>query len=342
MEGLQITAPGVISTTEKKEIFENDSSVKVKITKTLLIQEDFVTFCGDHRVNYPIIPGRVGIGKVIETSQGNDFGFERGMSVFIHPVTNCNKCFECAKGDFKRCASFNVAGKNVDGFLRDFAICDNEYVSILPSSVDETSALFLDHVAISDRIVDAINLQKGEHVVIVGGDVLGIILAQLIIYYQGVPILVDNNNKNLELAKNAGVYYTLFADNKIEKSVAELTGARLSSKVVYMTGANLNTDIALKLAGNNATICLAGFGCPNIRVNFNTALLKQLNFNCVTNGFGRYDSAINVLANKAIDTSVFNIKTVKSEQTISAINELGKNISYNACESMLVVENDKL
>ena len=341
MEGLQITAPGAISTTEKKELFENSSSVKVKITKTLLIQEDFVTFCGDPRVNYPIIPGRVGIGKVIETSGDNAFGFERGMSVFVHPVTNCGKCFECAKGDFKHCANFNVAGKNIDGFLRDFVIAENDCVSLLPPSVSETEALFIDHVAVSDRVVDAINLQKGEHVVIVGGDVLGIILAQLIIYYQGVPILVDNNYKNLELAKNAGVYHTLFADNKIEKAVAELTGARLAGKVVYMTGANLNTDIALKLASNNATVCLAGFGSPNIRINFNTALLKQLNFNCVTNSFGRYDSAINILANKAIDTDVFMIKTIKSEQAIPVICDLGKNISYNACESMLVVENDK-
>ena len=65
-----------------------------------------------------------------------------------------------------------------------------------------------------------------------------------------------------------------------------------------MTGANLNTDIALKLAGHNATVCFAGFGLPNLRVNFNTALLKQLNFNCVTNGFGAFNSAINLLANK--------------------------------------------
>lgn len=341
MEGLQITAPGAISTIEKKEFFESSDSVKVKITHTLFIQEDFLTFEGDPRAIYPIVPSRIAIGKVVETNGDNSFGFERGMNVFLHPVTNCNKCFECAKGEYKNCANFRIAGKNTDGFLRDFAIMDNDDVSVLPPSVTERDALFIDHIATCDRIVDNLNLQKGEHVVIVGGDVLGIILAQLIIYYQGVPILVDNNQGNLDIAKQAGVYYTLFADNKVERNVAELTGARLANKVVYMTGANLNTDIALKLAGHNATVCFGGFGTPNIRVNFNTALLKQLRFNCATNGFGNYNSAINILANKAIDTSIFEIRTTKSDRAAEVIREMGKGISYDATKNMLIVEMNK-
>ena len=160
----------------------------------MLIQEDFLTYQGDTRIEYPIIPGRVAIGKIAETSGENAFGYERGMKVYLHSTVNCGACFKCSEGDYKHCTSFKIAGKTCDGFLRDFAIMDNNDVSVLPSSVSESEALFIDHVAICNRIIDSINLEKGEHVVIVGGDILGIILAQLIIYYQGVPILVDNNN----------------------------------------------------------------------------------------------------------------------------------------------------
>ncbi len=341
MDGIHITAPGAISTTEKKEVFENQNSVKVKVTKCMFIEEDFQTFMGDPRVEYPITPGRVAIGKIVETSGENPFGFERGMTAFLHPTTNCGECYECAKHNEKKCVNFKIAGKNSDGFLRDFAIMDNNDITVLPQNVSERDALFIDHVALANRIVDQLNFSKGDHVIIVGADVLGIILAQLIIYYQGVPILVDNNPQNLELAKTVGIYYPIFADNRVEKTIAELTGARLAPYVVYMTGANLNTDIALKLAGHNASVCFAGFGNPNVRVNFNIALLKQLNFNCVTNGFGAFNSAINVLANKAINTEHFNIATVKSTEAISKIKEMGKSISYTACQSMLIVEMDK-
>ena len=338
MDGIQITGKKTLETISKKELFDSVDSAKIKITKALFLQEDFNTLGGDPRAVYPIIPARVGIGKVVETCGNEVFGIERGARVFPHPEIPCGKCSECAKGDKAHCSSFNIAGKTMDGYLRDFAILPDDAISILPPSVSDSDALFIDHVALCDKVIDSINLQKGEHVVIVGGDALGIILAQLVIYYQGVPILVDNNDNNIIIAKNAGVYSTLFADNKIDKNVSELTGARLAKKVVYMTGSNLNTDIALKLAGQNATVCFAGFGTPSIKVNFNIALVKQLNFKCVTNGYGNIESAINLLANKAIDASVFAIPQVKKGAAMEKIKEMSENQDFSACSGMLVID----
>ena len=297
-----------------------------------------MTLAGDPQALYPVIPARVGIGKITETCGEETYGIARGVRVFPHPEIACGKCFECLKGDDTHCSSFLTAGKTSDGFLRDFAVFSNDDVSVLPPVVTDMDALFIDHVALCDKVVDAIELNKGEHVVIVGGDVSGIILAQLIIYYQGIPILVDNNDNNIVIAKNSGLYYTLFADNKIEKNVADLTGARLAKKVVYMTGSNLNTDIALKLAGSNATVCFAGFGTPGIRVNFSPALIKQLNFKCVNNGYGNIDSAINLIANRAVDTSVFSIAQIKREAAKEAIEQKAKSTDFSACSKMLIID----
>ncbi len=363
MDGIQITDKHKLEVVSKKELFDNVDSVKIKITKALFLPEDFNSLEGDPQAVYPIIPARIGIGKIIETSgqisgtsqitasranmaippenAGDDtFGIARGVRVFPHPEVACGQCYECAKGDDAHCSSFLIAGKTADGFLRDFAVFSNENVSVLPPVVSDSDALFIDHVALCDKIIDEIDLQKGEHVVIVGGDVCGIILAQLVIYHQGIPILVDNNDNNIITAKNAGLYYTLFADNKIDRNVADLTGARLAKKVVYMTGSNLNTDIALKLAGSNATVCFAGFGTPGIKVNFSSALIKQLNFKCVNNGYGNIDSAINLLANRAVDTSVFNIAQTKKEQASQKIAEMAKSSDFSACGKMLIIDMD--
>lgn len=340
MDGIQITDKKTLEAITKKELFDSVDSAKIKLTKTLLIREDFNTLKGDARAVYPVIPGRIGVGKVVETCGDEIFGIERGVRVFPHPEVACGKCYECINGNFASCSAFNVAGKNVDGFLRDFAIFPDDAISILPPTVSDYDALFIDHVALCDNIIDAIGLKKGEHVVIVGGDALGIILAQLVIYYQGVPILVDNNDNNIITAKNAGVYYTLFADNKIEKNVTELTGARMAKKVVYMTGSNLNTDIALRLSGHNATVCFAGFGSPSIKVNFNVALLKQLEFKCVTTGYGNIESAINILANKAVDTGVFSIQQVKKGAAMEKIKEMSESLDYSACSGMLIIDVD--
>ena len=338
MDGIQITDKHKLEVVSKKEHFDNVNSVKVKITKALMLPEDFATLSGDPQAVYPVIPARVGIGKITETCGEETYGIERGVRVFPHPEIACGKCYECLKGDDTHCSSFLTAGKTADGFLRDFAVFANDDISILPPVVTDNDALFIDHVALADKIIDALDLQKGEHVVIVGGDVCGIILAQLVIYHQGIPILVDNNDNNIITAKNSGLYYTLFADNKIDKNVADLTGARLAKKVVYMTGSNLNTDIALKLAGSNATVCFAGFGTPGIKVNFSSALVKQLNFKCVNNGYGNIDSAINLIANKAVDISVFKIQQIKREAAREVIVEKEKSADFSACGKMLIID----
>lgn len=338
MDGIQIVGPKKLNAISKTENFDGIDSAKVIITKAMLLREDFNTYLGDNRAVYPVIPARIGIGKISAVSEDSNSGFERGLRVFPHPETACGKCFECFHGEKESCSKFNVAGKNTDGFLRDFVVLGNEDISLLPPSVNDYSALFIDHVAVCDKVIDKLHLNKGDYVIIVGGDMLGIFLAQLVMYYQGIPILVDNNEKNVELAKRAGVYYTLFCDNKLEKNVSELTGARFSKKVVYMTGSNLNTDISLKLAGEHATVCFAGFGTPSVKVNFNIALQKQLSFICVTNGYGNIDSAINLLSNSAVNPNLFNIPTVKQSEAMDKIKEMATDINFDAESGMLIVD----
>lgn len=338
MKGIQILQPKQIEAITKTENFDSIDSAKVIITKAMLLREDFNTYLGDARANYPIIPARIGIGKISAVSEDSCGCFERGQRVFPHPETACGKCKECFAGNTENCSSFNVAGKNVDGFLRDFAVLANENISLLPPSVSDYDALFIDHVAICDKIIDKLQPAKGEDVIIVGGDMLGIFLAQLVMYYQGIPILVDNNEKNIELAKRAGIYYTLFSDNKLEKNVSELTGSHFSKKIVYMTGSNLNTDIALKLAADHATICFAGFGAPNLKVNFNIALVKQLKFICITNGYGNIDSAINLLANNAVNPNLFTIPTIQQSGAMAMIKEMAEDVNYDAESGLLIVD----
>lgn len=340
MEGLQIVAPGAIESIEKTELFENVDSLKIKITQTLMTEEDFNTFNGDPNVNYPIIPGRIAVGKVAEISSENNYGLEKGDRVFLHSVTNCNKCIECTKGNYKHCTNFQIAGKNVDGYLKNFAVKNVEDISELPASVSDKDSIFIAHVAIADHIIDNINMQKGDHVLIVGANLLGIILAQLIMYYQGVPILIDTNRTNLEIAKMCNVYYTRFIDNKIEKYVSDLTGNHMAKKVVYMSGSNVNTDVAIKLASHNATVCFAGFETPNLSVNFNLALKKQLNFKCITNGFDNFNSAINLLANQAIDTSCLTLDVATNKTAKDEIKKHATKKGEDCRKNVLIVNMD--
>jgi threonine dehydrogenase-like Zn-dependent dehydrogenase len=197
--------------------------------------------------------------------------------------------------------------------------------------------VLIDHVSLALAAIDKLDISKGEHVAVIGGGFIGLLISMLIIYYQGVPILIDGKESNLDRARLAGVYYNLFSDNRLEKEVCELTGAHMAQKVIYVTDSNINTDVALKLASHNAKVGFVGFSSPNLKVNFNVAMKKQLEFCCITNGYGYTEQAINMLANKAIDLGIFKINTVKYDGCSAEIKTIAKNIKDGLEESALLL-----
>ena len=337
MLGLQFTQQGKITEVNKMEICENVDSSKIKIIKVLLTPEDFATLKGDDNVQYPIIPGRIAIGQVSDASEGAYL--EKGTRVFISPTLPCGECVECLSGNTDSCNNFKVAGKELNGFLRDFAVVDNSQLYYLPTSVKDSEAMLIDHISLALATIDKLQITKGEHVAVIGGGFVGLLLSMLIIYYQGVPILIDGNEDKLNRSRLAGVYYNLFSDNKLEKEVLELTGAHMAQKVIYVADSNINTDVALKLASNNAHVGFVGFSAPSLKVNFNLAMKKQLSFSCITSGYGYTEQAINMIANKAIDLSVFKFNTVKYEDCSNAIkNAIKKQENINDESLLLLVD----
>lgn len=309
MIGLQISQKGKLEKINKMEMCEDANSSKVKITKVLLTPEDTRTLLGDDSATYPVIPGRIAIGQISDTS---DFSYlEKGTRVYVNPITNCGECVQCLSSNSNLCTSLQTAGKNVNGFLRDFAVVKNSQLYFLPSLVKDSEAILIDYITLALATIDKLDITKGEHVAVIGGGLVGLITSMLIIYYQGVPILIDGKEENLDRARLAGIYYNLFSDNKVEKEVSELTGAHMAQKVIYVADSNINTDLALKLASYNAKVGFVGFSSPNLKVNFNVAMKKQLEFCCITNGYGYTEQAINLIANKVIDLSLFKFNVVK-------------------------------
>ena len=307
MKGWQLNGAYELSPVKRTEEVDFSKAVKVKVTKVMITKDDITLYNGDDKCNYPLIPGRNAIGLIVEVGE-NPYGYDKNMRVYLEPITNCKRCYSCTIGQPKDCSDFRIAGKNEEGFLKDFAIVPFENVYQLPKSVSDNEALFIEYISLAASVLDKLQIQKGEHVAIIGGNVLGNIIAQLIIYYQAVPIIIDDNENALETAKRSGIYYTLKADAKLEKEVSELTGGRMTPKVVYVATCGINTEAALRISRANAIVAFAGFNYSNLRVNFVQAMQKQLHFYCIANGYGNTETSINLIANHAINMHNFNIQ----------------------------------
>lgn len=302
MKGWQITAPNTLAEDNFTEVFDSVSSAKIKITKALVNENDIIAYSGDKNADYPVITGSFGAGIVVETGE-NCFGLEKNDRVYVNPFTNCQTCYSCKSNMPGCCSEMKIAGENAPGFLRDFAIFPCSSVYDLPDNVSDADAVFIEYVSLAISVIDRLEIKKGDHIAVIGANTLGNILSQIIIYYQGVPILIDNNSENLEKAKEAGVYYVLNVDHELQKNVSELTSGRMADKVVFTCPPAIETKLPLQLASYGSSIAFAGFDYSNLTINLKPAMKRQLNICTVTKGFGNTAASINLLANKAVNLS---------------------------------------
>ncbi len=335
MQGWQIAKAGTLEKINRVEALTDIDSVKLRITKSLITSEDIVTYLGeDKKVKYPIIPCMAAIGQINELPIENPY-FEKGTRVYVSSVKNCGKCPHCVNGKPEDCYNFVVAGKTVDGFLKDFTVADASDVYALPQNIRDEDAIYIELIKLALSAIDSLGIEKGQHVAIIGATMLGVILSQLIIYYQGVPILIDSSAEKLELAKNSGVYYTVNADSNAEKEVSSLTGGRMASKVVHVSRSGMPFDLTIKLAAPTANVAFVGFSYPDLRMSLRGALDKRLKMFAVSTGFGNCESAINMLANKAVDLSNYHIPVTEMSDLESNFEKMAE--EYKQTKSVMPI-----
>lgn len=300
MKGWKLIEPLKLNEEEISAPVINNLS-KVKITKALLTLSDLMRYTGEIDTDKTVL-GSYGIGIVSETD-ANLFGLEKGKHVYVEPHRPCLECYNCKNGEELKCSDLYTAGEDYDGFLSDFVAVDANKLFILPDSVSDKDALFIGHISLAIAVIDKLDIQKGDYVAIIGANNFGNILAQLLIYHQAVPIVVSTDDESLQIAKDSGIYYALGSGDNWVKEVSAITGGRMAKNVVYISDCEMPVAKAFALASFNAGIAFTGVASSNNAISFTQAIKKQLDIHCINSGLGNTSASINLIANKAVDTS---------------------------------------
>ncbi len=289
-----VTAPDLKLTSDK---------VKIKVTKALLTESDVGVYSGSIKVQAPFIPGRFAIGQVTEANE--DSFVKKGERVYLAGVTED----ECAPDGLR------VAGETADGFYRDFVLAGIDDVYPLPASVSDEAAFLIDAISLAEHIVDELHIDVGQHVLVLGGGLYGNVLCQILIYHRAVPILADNNAERLARAKKCGIYYTFPNDDTLKDKVLEITGGQLADAAVYLAFANrCEPSILFPLVKRDAYVAFCAMTCKSLPVNLEYAMKNNVTIKGITESREFVSTAINLLANKAVNFSEFPIKSYREEE----------------------------
>ena len=172
---------------------------------------------------------------------------------------------------------------------------------------------------------------------VIGADNFGIILSQLLIYYQAVPIILTLSDENYKKAKESGIYYVLGKDDNWQKEVSTITGGRMAENVVYISDCNISSVKAFSLASYKAHVVFTG-ATYNNTISFMQAIKKQLSIICVNNGYGNTASSINLLVTKAVKLDYLKIDAISYNDVPETLQKLNSMIDETGSTHEIMVE----
>lgn len=311
----KLIAPASVVKSEEEIPEPQEGELKIRITSVLVDKFDSMIVSGDVKAGYPLVLGRFAIGRV---ASDNSELFPKGTRVLLRTFRK-ERDTGVEKVDFSADPE-SVRGKTVNGFLSDFVVIPEDEVTAIPNSVDDEEALLAETVALAKSAIGALDVQKGSHVAVFGGDLLGLIVCQLLIYQQASPILIENNETKLDEAKQAGIYYTLGADDSLVENLAKITGGHMADGAIFITSSgSQERSLPFKVCGRGASVVYAGFYKFDGNVNLELALKKQITVLGRTSGEDEVPTAINLLANKAVNFSFLDMNSSDADGAEAAL-----------------------
>ncbi|MBQ8373968.1 MAG: zinc-binding dehydrogenase [Clostridia bacterium] len=307
----QLASTKNLQRTTAPDLKISPTTAKVKITKALLSEADVAAYAGTLKVRLPLVLGRFAIGQVTEA--GDDSFMKKGDRVYLAGTTE----------DELSPDGLQTAGQTTDGFYRDFTVVDESQAFVLPASVSDEAAFLIEAVALAERVVDEMEISVGQHVLVLGGGFYGNIMCQILIYHRAVPILIDNNSERLARAKKSGIYYTFRFDETLKDNVLKVTGGKSADGAIYFAFNNrIEPSAVFNFLARDTFVAFCSLMEKPLSVNLENALKNNVTIKGFTECREYISSAINILANKAVNFKEFPYLTHAEEQLPKKMEEL--------------------
>jgi L-iditol 2-dehydrogenase len=195
----------------------------------------------------PRIFGHETSGEVAAVGAGVQ-NFAPGDRVVVFHHIPCRDCYYCHHQTFAQCPTYKNVGCTAGfepsggGFAEYVRVMDwivEQGTVRIPPQVSFEQACFVEPVNTCMKGIEALHLQTGETVLVIGQGPIGIILSVLAAKTGATVITSDLYPERLKIAKSLGLQDTVDASHHdVVKTVRERTGGRGADAVILAVGAN--------------------------------------------------------------------------------------------------------
>ncbi len=326
MKSICITSVGQISIKDIPAPQKKAGNAIVKIKAVMVCGSDISAFKGRGRpLNSPRVIGHEVAGEIYEIEE-NGRGLKAGDRAILNPYLYCGGCYPCSLGRTNACESLKVLGAQVDGAMAEYFSHPVDLLIKAPDSIPWEAVPLAEPLTISLHALHRTQLQAGEHIAIIGAGPIGVYAALAANVYGATPILLDVLDSRLQLAKDAGVPYTINTANcDAVEAIREITNGRMAEVVVEASGNNSQIQKTLEYASCCGRIALSGW--PKDATPLMTPLitLKELDIRGSRTGIGsEFEEALRLIESGQVDVLAALTKLVPFDELPDAIRSMAE------------------
>jgi NAD+-dependent secondary alcohol dehydrogenase Adh1 len=233
------------------------------------------------QVQLPYTPGHENAGWIHEVGAGVT-NVEVGDTVIVHPFITCGLCRACRLGDDMHCENGSFPGINRDGGFAEYLLTSARSVVKLDPKLQPHEI-----AALADAGLTAIHAVKkaipvlgaGSKCVVIGSGGLGHIGIQCLKAYTPTEIIVvDPNEKALELARELGADHTVKVEGASHiQQVQELTDGKGAQAIIDFVGEKGAVEDGVAMIEDGGFYYVIGYG-QNIDIPTIDVISREISF----------------------------------------------------------------
>ncbi len=228
----------------------------------------------DQRVSMPITIGHEMSGT-ISALGAEVVGFEVGGKVVVRPLDNRGEK-PSDNGHSHICADLKFIGIDSPGAMQQYWNVPAFTLHKLPADTDLQLAALVEPLAVACHDVRLSEMQEGEHVVVLGGGPIGMLVAMVARERGGQVIISEVNENRVKLARELGFRVVNPVSEDLLEIIVEKTDGALADIAFEVAGVQPTLDIMTEVVGIRGRIVMVAIHGQPKPVNLFKFFWKEL------------------------------------------------------------------
>lgn len=218
---------------------------------------------GSAAVTPPVVLGHEYSG-LVEAVGSDVTGIQVGDHVTIDPNIYCGQCPHCRVGKKQLCLNMVAIGVNFNGGFAEYCVVpEGQCFKLNPDLPYEVGAM-AEPIACCLHGIDLAEIKAGQHVLVIGGGAIGLIMAQLARLSGAASVIVSEPiemRRQIALQVGADGVIDPIHEN-VRQRFRELTGFDGAEVVIECVGKPVAVTQAIEAAAKGAMLML--FSVPSV------------------------------------------------------------------------------